>query len=59
MLSREEHDVLQEAELSGQADSENDLGGSSKTICITSDWMFTRSPATGLGPDEDGRNSVR
>jgi hypothetical protein len=34
--------VLQEAELSGQADSENNLGGSSETICITSDWKYTR-----------------
>jgi hypothetical protein len=33
MLSHGEHEVLQEAELSGQADSENNLGGSSqKTI---------------------------
>jgi len=59
MLSREEHEVLQEAELSGQADSENNLGGSSKTICITSDWKFTRSPATGRNPDEDRRNTVK
>jgi len=51
--------VLRKAELSREADSENNLGGSSETICITSDWMFTRSPATGLGPDEDGRNTVR
>src|ERR1700745_3982955 len=28
----EEREVLQEAELSGQADSENDLGGSSETM---------------------------
>ena len=41
-LVEEEHEVLQEAELSGQADSENNLGGSSETICITSDWTFTR-----------------
>ena len=34
--------MLQKAELSGEADSENNLGGSSETICITSDWMFTR-----------------
>jgi hypothetical protein len=27
----DEHEVLQEAQLSGQADSENDLGGSSET----------------------------
>jgi hypothetical protein len=33
--------VLRKAELSGKADSENDLGGSSETICITSDLMFT------------------
>jgi len=26
--------VLQEAELSGQADSENNLGGSSETMCF-------------------------
>src|ERR1700752_2119575 len=32
MLSREEHEVLQRAELSGQADSENNLGGSSETM---------------------------
>ena len=42
MLSEEEHGVLQKAELSGEADSENNHGGSSKTLCITSDWMFTR-----------------
>jgi hypothetical protein len=41
-LVEEEREVLQEAELSGQADSENNLGGSSETICITSDWTFTR-----------------
>ena len=29
--------MLQKAELSGEADSENYLGGSSETICITSD----------------------
>jgi hypothetical protein len=28
---------------SAPADSENNLGGSSETICITSDLMFTRS----------------
>jgi hypothetical protein len=28
---------LQKAELSREADSENDLGGSSETICITSE----------------------
>jgi len=28
----EEREVLQEAELSGQADSENNLGGSSETV---------------------------
>jgi len=33
--------VLQKAELSGQADSENNLGGSSETTCTTSDWTFT------------------
>jgi hypothetical protein len=38
----EEHEVLQKAELSDKADSENYLGGSSETICITSDWMYTR-----------------
>jgi len=27
---------------SARADSENNLGGSSQTICITSDWTFTR-----------------
>ena len=31
-LVEEAHEVLQEAELSGQADSENDLGGSSETM---------------------------
>jgi hypothetical protein len=31
-LADEERQVLQEGELSGQADSENDLGGSSKTM---------------------------
>jgi transposase len=31
-LVEEEHEVLQEAELSGQADSENNLGGSSETM---------------------------
>jgi hypothetical protein len=41
-VSLEEHEVLQKAELSCEADSENDLGGSSETICITSDWMCTR-----------------
>src|SRR6201996_2959483 len=30
-LVEEAHEVLQEVELSGQADSENDLGGSSET----------------------------
>ncbi len=34
--------MLRKAELSLEADSENYLGGSSETICITSDWMFTR-----------------
>jgi hypothetical protein len=34
--------VLRKAELSREADSENYLEGSAKTICITSDWMFTR-----------------
>jgi hypothetical protein len=34
--------MLQKAELSAEADSENNLGGSSETICITSDWMCTR-----------------
>ena len=34
--------MLRKAELSREADSENYLGGSSETICITSDWMFTR-----------------
>jgi hypothetical protein len=34
--------VLRKAELSSEADSENNLGGCSETICITSDWMFTR-----------------
>jgi hypothetical protein len=37
----EKHEVLQEAELSCEADSGNNLGGSSETICITSDLMFT------------------
>jgi transposase len=32
MSSQEKHEVLQEAELSGLADSENDLGGSSETM---------------------------
>ena len=50
--------MLQEAELSGEADSENNLGGSSETTCTTSDWTYTRSPATGCGPDEDGRNRL-
>ena len=31
-LVEEEHEVLQEAELSGLADSENNLGGSSETM---------------------------
>ena len=44
---------------SAAADSENNLGGSSETTCTTSDWTCTRSPATGHGPDEDGRNTVR
>jgi hypothetical protein len=34
--------VLRKAELSRETDSENYLGGSSETICITSDCMFTR-----------------
>jgi len=42
--------VLQEAELSGQADSENDLGGSSETMYYIgldvhkkpSDWPMSR-----------------
>ena len=34
--------MLQKAELSCEADSENYLGGSSETLCITSDLMFTR-----------------
>ena len=41
MLSQEEHEVLQKLNSAG-ADSENNLGGSSETICITSDLMFTR-----------------
>ena len=35
--------MLRKAELSFEADSENNLGGSSETICIPSGWMFTRS----------------
>ena len=34
--------MLQEAELSGQAESENNLGGSSETTCTTLDWTYTR-----------------
>ena len=30
----EEHEVLQKAELSGEADSENNLGGSSETYVL-------------------------
>ena len=37
----EEREVLQRLN-SAPADSEKDLGGSSETICITSDLMFTR-----------------
>jgi hypothetical protein len=33
--------VLQKAGLSVEADPENYLGGSSETICITSDLMYT------------------
>jgi hypothetical protein len=39
--------VLQKAGLSDEADPENYLGGSSKTICITSDWMYTRIVCAG------------
>src|SRR5580700_7072181 len=42
MLSRRGARGVAKAELSDEADSENNLGGSSETICITSDWMFTR-----------------
>jgi hypothetical protein len=41
-LVEEEHEVLRKAELSIEADSENYLGGSSETICTTSDLTFTR-----------------
>jgi hypothetical protein len=41
-LVKEEHEVLRKAELSMEADSENYLGGSSETICTTSDLTFTR-----------------
>jgi hypothetical protein len=41
-LVKEEHEVLLKAELSIEADSENDLGGSSWRICTTSDLTFTR-----------------
>jgi hypothetical protein len=41
-LVEEEHEVLRKAELSMEADSENYLGGSSETICTTSDLTFTR-----------------
>ena len=34
--------MLQEAELSGQADSENNLGGSSETMYYIGSWMYTR-----------------
>ena len=37
---------MQKAELSCEADSENYLGGSSETICITSDWMFKATTRT-------------
>jgi hypothetical protein len=35
--------VLQKAELSDEADSENYLEGFSETICITSDWAHKRT----------------
>jgi hypothetical protein len=41
-LVKEEHEVLRKAELSMEADSENNLGGSSETICTASDLTFTR-----------------
>ena len=51
--------MLRKAGLSNEADPENNLGGSSETICITSDWMCTRSLAAGPCPDENARNTVR
>jgi hypothetical protein len=47
--------VLQKAELSGDADSENNHGGSSRSyvfheiICIPSDWIFTRRRSMPIG----------
>jgi len=41
--SEEEHEVLQKAELSSEADSENYPRRLLETLCTTSDWMFTRS----------------
>ena len=41
-LVSEEHKVLRKAEFSVEADSKNYLGGSSETICTTSDLTFTR-----------------
>ena len=42
--------MLRKAELSGKADSENYLGGSSETICTTQDLTITR------GVGQLGRN---
>ena len=50
--------MLQEAELSGLL-IQRTTSEAPQRLCITSDWMFTRSRATGHGPDEDARNTVK
>jgi len=50
--------VLQKAELSGQADSENNLGGSSETMYFIG-LDVHKKPATELCSDEDARNMTR
>ena len=50
--------MLQEAELSIKL-IQRTTSEAPHRLCTSLDWMFTRSPATGRGPDKDVRNTVR